>query len=125
MVMRYGAAVVRAAAWLGLVLLAVASLTPGEDLVRSGIPTKLEHVVAYCLATAVWMLAYARWPHAAVAALFVSYAGVLEIAQHWVPGRTAQATDFLASGSGVVIGLLAGTWCRGRFGAIMAPTDNR
>jgi VanZ family protein len=112
MLVKYGRIGLRACAWLGMLLLALASLTPGDEIVRTGMPAKIEHVVAYLLATAAWMLAYAGWPIAAVAAAFLSYAGILEIAQLWVPGRTAQATDFVASGAGVMLGLLLGLGAR-------------
>lgn len=102
----------RVAAWLCLLGLAVLSLLPGKDLLRTdlarlGHGKLIEHFIAYAGATLCVGLAYpGRLPRLAVAALLISYAGALEIGQLYVPGRGAALRDFAASTAGVVAGSL-------------------
>lgn len=121
--MTYVLAALRAGAWLAFIFLAVASLTPGDEMVRTGLPGKIEHVIAYLIAAALWLAAYPRRPLAAVAGLLLAYAGLLEIAQLFVPGRTSQVSDFLASGTGVMLGLVAGLWARARVRSWLGPLE--
>ena len=69
-------------------------------------------------------LVWAMRPHgwrrlvAAAAALWV-YTGLLEVAQRWVPSRTAQWIDLVGNGLGIVAGLAVGcvaiaVWRRAR-----------
>lgn len=103
----------RLAAWGCVILLAVLSLTPGQELIRTdlaklGYGKQVEHFIAYGAATLCVGLAYpTRLPRLLVAALLIAYAGLLEIGQIYVPGRGAAIRDFVASAAGVVVGTLA------------------
>jgi VanZ family protein len=40
----------------------------------------------------------------------IALAGVLEIGQLWMPGRTSQVIDFVASSCGAMVGMALGSW---------------
>ena len=48
----------KSAAWFSIMLIAILSLLPGDEMVRTGLPTKLEHVAAYAGSAAVATVAY-------------------------------------------------------------------
>src|SRR3954453_10050514 len=99
-----GSVLVRAAAWLCVLLLAYLSLVPAEFEVRTGIPGQIEHAMAYGGTAVLVAIAYPGIPRAYVVVGLGLYAGALEIGQLWVPGRHSAFLDWLASGSGAVIG---------------------
>jgi len=81
-------------------------------MVRTGAPSELEHFAAYAGAAFIAALGYQR-RHLQIAALLVAYAGLLELAQLWVPGRHSQAVDFAFSVAGVMAGLaIVWLWSR-------------
>ena len=95
----------RWATWTCVVLLAVLSLTPGDEMVRTGAPGLLEHFVAYAGAASIAMLGYGRRVSGLpIAALLIAYAGLLELGQLWVPGRNSAMVDFGFSAAGVIAG---------------------
>ena len=61
---------------------------------------------------ATFLFSIAEGPQAASQVSFVAalavLAGVLEVGQIWVPGRTAQVIDFAASSVGALAGVLVG-----------------
>src|SRR5262249_33853049 len=69
--------------WLGVAAIGVLSVMPGDARVGY---RKREHVAFIVLG-------------------LMTYAGVLELAQLWIPGRTSRLTDFVASASGVLAGM--------------------
>ena len=86
--------------------LAVASWTPAQEMVRTGVSGQLEHVVAYFVAGIAFMLAYrdrSPW-HFAIALLI--YAAVLEAGQLVAPGRRASLYDWAAGAVGVLCATL-------------------
>jgi VanZ family protein len=98
----------RIAAWTCLVLLAVLSWLPGEDMIRTGINGRIEHVVAYLGTMLVVGAAYGlRLGLSRLAAMLIAYAGVLEIGQNFSPGRHPSVFDFAASSLGVILGAVA------------------
>lgn len=86
-----------------LLLLAVLSWLPGDDLPRSGLSGKFEHFIAYAGAMLVGGLA---WPApqygVRLAGGLAAYAAVMELGQLVAPGRHASIWDFLAGTAGVV-----------------------
>ena len=102
---RYGLGVVAANA-LALML---ASWTPGEDMIRTGVLSgHAEHVIAYALSGAVMYAMLApRFAAAYIVAAIVAYAGLLELGQLFVPGRHAAVEDFLFSTTGAVVGIVS------------------
>ena len=102
----------RIIAWLSVLGLVLASWTPGEDMIRTGVRGSLEHVAAYLISTLLFVLAYPRWSPALVGGLYAICAGVLEFGQLYVPGRHSQFEDFAASCFGVALVILPALWVR-------------
>jgi VanZ family protein len=91
--------------WCCVILLAVLSLLPAQDMVRTGIPGELEHFVAYAGSTTIAMAGYGqRRGMARIIGLFWLYAGALEYLQHFSPGRHPSIVDFAASALGALFG---------------------
>jgi hypothetical protein len=83
----------------------VLSWSPSGSIARTGAPGPLEHVIAYWGAGVVAALATSRRHHGWVAASLVALAGILEIGQLWIPGRTSQLIDVGASSLGAYGGV--------------------
>jgi hypothetical protein len=103
----------RVLGWLGVAAIGVLSLVPGELRAHAspGIPGPIEHVLAYLVTAALLGLGYrGQSVQLRTFGLMMLYAGALEIAQLWVPGRDSRLTDFLASSTGAFAGLLIAKW---------------
>src|SRR5690349_16432954 len=91
--------------WCCVILLAVLSLLPAQDMVRTGIPGELEHFVAYAGSTTIAMAGYEqRRGTVRIIGSFWLYAGVMEYLQHFSPGRHPSIADFAASALGALFG---------------------
>lgn len=98
--------VLRAATWACVGALALLSLLPADEMVRTSMGGLAEHAIAYAGTALMSALAYpARVYRSAV--VLVLYAGVLELLQRFSPGRHSALDDWLASSVGVVAGALA------------------
>ena len=92
-------------AWLSALVLALASLVPGQFRPTVGIDGGWEHALAYATASAMFTLAYsAQWVRVPLG--LGACAGILEILQLFAIGRHAQFADFLASCLGIIAGSL-------------------
>jgi VanZ family protein len=91
-------------AWFCIVALMIASWTPSHEMIRTGFNTRLEHVVAYLVATIVVCLAYPRVHPLRVIGAMMGYALCLELGQMLVPGRHASVPDWIASSTGAMCG---------------------
>ena len=101
------------AAWFCVILLAVLSLLPGDEMIRTGLPTRLEHIAAYAGSAAIAMIGYGdRHGSAAIIGFFWAYAGVLEYLQHFSPGRHPSIWDLAASAFGALCGGVVLSWVR-------------
>lgn len=109
--------------WFCVILLAVLSLLPAQDMVRTGIPGELEHFVAYAVSASIAIVGYRRRGAVRIIGLFWIYAGVLEYLQHFSPGRHPSIVDFSASAIGAFLGGLAAAFLVHRFwtGRIFGP----
>src|SRR5580704_9622149 len=88
----------RVLTWCCVILLAVLSLLPAQQMVRTGLPGRLEHFVAYAGSAAVAMAGYgASGGGMQIIGGFWVYAGILEYLQHFSPGRHPGIEDFAAS----------------------------
>jgi VanZ family protein len=96
--------------WCGVILLAVLSLLPAQDMVRTGIPGQLEHFVAYAGSASIAIVGYGRRGAVRIIGLFWIYAGILEYLQHFSPGRHPSITDFAASALGAFFGGVVGAF---------------
>jgi VanZ family protein len=93
----------RFCAWLSVLGLALASWTPGEDVIRTGVRGSFEHIAAYLISTLLFVSAFPRSSPWMIGGALAIYAAVLEIGQIYVPGRHGQFEDFAASCLGVTI----------------------
>ena len=111
---------IRLLTWFCVVLLAVLSLLPAQEMVRTGFPGRVEHVVAYAGSAAIAMAGYgARRGVAQIVAGFWVYAGILEYLQHFSPGRHPAIEDFMASAVGALCGGLVIALIRRRLGPLV------
>jgi VanZ family protein len=111
---------IRALTWFCVVLLAVLSLLPAQDMVRTGFPGRVEHIVAYAGSAAIAMAGYgARRGVAQIVGGFWVYAGILEYLQHFSPGRHPAIEDFMASAVGALCGGLVIALIRRRLGPLV------
>ena len=105
--------------WFCVVLLAVLSLLPAQDMVRTGFPGRVEHVMAYAGSAAIAMAGYgARRGAAQIVVGFWVYAGILEYLQHFSPGRHPAIEDFMASALGALCSGLVTALIRRRLGPL-------
>jgi VanZ family protein len=100
--------VFRIAAWSCVVLLAVLSWLPAEDMVRTTLNGRIEHFTAYMGTMLLVGAAHAhRLGLSRLIAILITYAGVLELGQNLSPGWHSSVFDFAASLFGVVAGAIA------------------
>jgi VanZ family protein len=92
------------AAWMGVLLLTIASWTPAPLMVRTGLNGQLEHFAAYMLTGLALMGAY-RSP-LILALSLICYGAVLEVGQLFVHGRHAAVLDWVASATGALWALV-------------------
>jgi VanZ family protein len=94
--------------WGCVTLLAVLSLLPAQDMVRTSLPGQLEHFIAYAGSAAIAMVGYGlNQGGLRIIGGFWVYAGVLEYLQHFSPGRHPSLEDLAASALGALCGGLA------------------
>ena len=98
---------VRASRWLAPVCLAVIvvlSIVPAEQRPHTGMSGNLEHFLAYA-GTGVALVSAIRAHRVALATLLLCVlSGGLEIAQIWIPGRSAGLDNWIASSAGALVG---------------------
>jgi VanZ family protein len=106
----------RVLTWFCVILLAVLSLLPAQDMVRTGLPGRVEHFVAYAGSAAIAMAGYSATRGAIqIIGAFWVYAGILEYLQHFSPGRHPALGDFAASALGALCGGLVIALARRRW----------
>ena len=98
----------RVLTWCCVFLLAVLSLMPAQDMVRTGVPGELEHLAAYAGSAAIGVAGYgpSRGGVRVIGGFWV-YAAVLEYLQHFSPGRHPSLVDFATSAIGALCSGLA------------------
>jgi VanZ family protein len=100
--------VVRLVAWLLAAAILVLSLVPPELRPETDIPHKAEHLLIFAAAGLAFGLAYDA-KRGLLAVQLVIYAGAIEIAQLFVPGRHARLSDFVVDAAGICAGSIAGS----------------
>ena len=88
-----------------MALIAVLSLLPAEDMVRTGAGGHIEHAAAYAGTALLAGLGYRARGPGRIAAALVAYAAALELLQDLSPGRRSAIGDWLASSGGVLLGI--------------------
>jgi VanZ family protein len=98
----------RVLTWCCVILLAILSLLPDQQMVRTRLPGRVEHFVAYAGSAAIAVAGYgaSRGGMQIIGGFWV-YAGILEYLQHFSPGRHPSIADFAASALGALCGGLA------------------
>jgi VanZ family protein len=100
--------VVRIVAWGLAATIVVLSLVPPDLRPETGVPHKLEHFLIFAATGAAFGLGYeARRGRLAIQ--LVIFAGVVEIAQLFAPGRHARLSDFLVDAVAICAGSIAGS----------------
>jgi VanZ family protein len=85
------------------------SLVPGQYRPRSGLDGHIEHAFAYAVSTATFLPFLSTLQQLLiVGGGMLALAGVLELAQLWIPGRSCRLTHFLASAAGALVPVIAG-----------------
>jgi VanZ family protein len=95
----------RPTAWSCVILLAILSLLPAEEMVRTSLDGHIEHAMAYAGTALLLGLGYPAWDWKRIAAALVVYAGILELLQNFSPGRHPAVLDWLSSSAGALIGI--------------------
>jgi VanZ family protein len=91
--------------WCCVVLLAVLSLLPAQEMARTGMPGQVEHLIAYAGSAIVATAGYQQSQGAfRIIGLLCMYAAILEVLQHLSPGRHPSIGDFAASALGALAG---------------------
>ena len=95
----------RVLTWCCVILLAILSLLPDQQIMRTGLPGRVEHFVAYAGSAAIAMAGYGatRGGMQIIGGIWV-YAAILEYLQHFSPGRHPAIGDFAASALGASCG---------------------
>ena len=103
-----------------IVVLALAALLPADIVIRSELPAKLEHFIAYLGTAVACGFAFPKKRHLiGWYLLLVVWAGGLEAAQRFSPGRHAAVSDFAVSSLGVICGGAA--WWIAKRAAVSNP----
>jgi VanZ family protein len=105
----------RVLTWCCVILLAILSLLPAQQMVRTRLPGRLEHFAAYAGSAAVAVAGYgASLGGLQIIGGFWVYAGILEYLQRFSPGRHPSIADFAASALGAACGglVIALVWRR-------------
>jgi VanZ family protein len=95
----------RVLTWCCVILLAILSLLPNQQMVRTGLPGGFEHFIAYAGSAAIAVAGYgASRGGVQIIGGFWVYAAILEYLQHFSPGRHPAIGDFAASALGALCG---------------------
>lgn len=95
----------RILAWSCILAVAFLSLTPAEQMLRTGFGGRVEHVLAYAATGFITAFAFAERGLVRIALALVAYAGSLEFLQRFSPGRISSIVDFMFSATGVLVGV--------------------
>ena len=105
----------RVLTWCCVILLAILSLLPDQQMMRTGLPGRVEHFVAYAGSAAIAVAGYgASRGGVQIIGSFWVYAAILEYLQHFSPGRHPAIGDVAASALGALCGglVIALLWRR-------------
>jgi hypothetical protein len=97
--------VMRIAAWLLLLAIAILSLVPPWLRPETGAPHNFEHFAIFAATGFAFGLAYER-RHGLVASGLIIFTGAIEVAQLFVPGRHTRLSDFIVDLVALCIGLV-------------------
>jgi VanZ family protein len=121
--------VFRVIAWLGVAMIVVLSLLPGQERPHVFEVSQFEHLGAYFVAGIALALGYGeRRSHILVGLFLTVLAGGLEVGQIWVPGRNPRILDWASGAVGAWAGIglvLIVVWAQGRLRMQRSPVRSR
>lgn len=92
---------------IGIFVVTLFSLTPREYTVAGEYPDKLIHMIVYASLAMAGHVGFSRkCPSSLIAVGLLLFGCLIEVAQHFVPGRTPSIADALANGVGVTLAVL-------------------
>jgi VanZ family protein len=95
-----------ALAYASTVAIVVVSLVPVQLRPHLFAISQFDHFGSYLATGIAFAFAFKRFSNLVAAIVFLAVlAGLLEIAQHWIPGRTPRVSDWVASSLGAFVGL--------------------
>ena len=97
-------AVMRLAAWIGLLIVVTITLGPPDLRPVSGAPHLIEHFAAFLLVGGAFAAGYRQREVALILAAILITAA-LELLQTLVPGRHARLGDFIVNAVGAAVGV--------------------
>ena len=98
-----------AAGVIGYAAIVALSVVPGSDRPHTGAGGGFEHFAANALVAGALALGLANMRQRLLALLWLcASAGILEVAQIYIPGRNAELWGLLTSSAGACAGMLAG-----------------
>jgi len=107
----HGSAAARTLAWALAMAIVILSLVPPALRPETGMPQSLEHIIIYAAPGFAFGLGYTRRHHL-LAILLVLFSICIEIAQLFVPGRHARASDLIIDAVAACIGLATSSLIR-------------
>ena len=94
------------AAGSAAIVIAVASLSPQSPAIETGFGDKLDHLAAYSVLSLLVALDWSgRVAPGVIVGAAVGFGGLLELLQHFSPGRQSDWADFAVNSVGAVTGL--------------------
>jgi VanZ family protein len=96
--------VLRVAAWLLVATIAALSLVPPSWRPVTGAGHGLEHIAIFLATGLAFGLGY-HTRHGSQAIALAAFAGLVEMTQHFVPGRHARMSDFVIDAASACIGV--------------------
>ncbi|HMF06603.1 MAG TPA: VanZ family protein [Methylocella sp.] len=95
------------AGFAGIAAITILSLVPGSERPHTGLPGHAEHFAAYACTGFALSVAYLGLRERLIFWFGLAMAsGVFEILQRWIPGRSPEIRDALASTFGLTTGLV-------------------
>jgi VanZ family protein len=94
----------RFAGWLLVILIMALSLSPPDFRPETGTPHHFEHFAVFCAAGITLGVGYKN-SRGLLAAGLVLFAGAIEFAQIFAPGRHARLSDFIVDALAVCVGV--------------------
>jgi VanZ family protein len=98
--------VAKIASWALAAAIIILSVVPPSLRPEAGVPHEIEHFMMYAVTGFAFGVAY-ELRYATLAIFLVLFAGLVEIAQLFVPGRHARLSDFIVDALAMCVGALA------------------
>jgi VanZ family protein len=98
--------VAKIASWTLAAAIIILSVVPPSLRPETGVPHEIEHFLIYAVTGFAFGIAY-ELRYASLAILLAVFAGCVEIAQLFVPGRHARLSDFIVDAIAMCAGALA------------------